>query len=88
MDVRAMIEQPFHPAQSALSGRLVQHCAPIRRAHVSQLGVLFEYRDDLAFGGRDQVIAKVKQKLSIAETEPSFATAREPVIADELTPGR
>jgi len=50
--------------------------------------VLFEYRDDLAFGGRDQVIAKVKQKLSIAETEPSFATAREPVIADELTPGR
>src|SRR5215469_2541326 len=49
VDVRASIEQPFHPTQRALSGRLMQHRAPIGRAHASQFGVLLEDSDDLVF---------------------------------------
>src|SRR5215469_12630310 len=60
VDVRASIEQPFHPAQRAFSGRLMKHGAPVRRAHVSQLGVLLEYGDDLVF------VAGLKRLLAFA----------------------
>ena len=49
VDVRASIEQPFHPPQRAQSGGLMKHRPAVGRAQLRQLGVLIEDGHDRLF---------------------------------------